>query len=123
MKRTILLFFIGMVCATVSNGQVGLGSRMNEVFQRQDLASGTSGAFRKMRDPWEIAYGPDAVLWITEARTYKVTRMDPSTGTKTVVLDLGSGTFTPASYNRQFPVNQGNWPQGGMMGLAFHPTS
>ena len=77
---------------------------------------------RQLSDPWEITYGPDNYLWITEAHGYRVSRIDPATGTKTVLLDL--------SHERQFPrydkvpdsVDGGKpWPQGGLMGMALHP--
>lgn len=50
---------------------------------------------RQLSDPWEITYGPDNYLWVTEAHGYRVSRIDPATGTKTVLLDL--------SPERQFP--------------------
>ena len=97
---------------------IGLGSRMNEVFERTDLAAGPT----RLYDPWEVTYGPDGYLWLTEAKTYKVYRMDPNTGTKTTVLDLGNTSgFTPASFRRTFAISQNPWPQGGMAGLAIHP--
>jgi PQQ-dependent dehydrogenase (s-GDH family) len=77
---------------------------------------------RQLSDPWEITYGPDNYLWVTEAHGYRVSRIDPATGTKTVLLDL--------SHERQFPrydkvpdqVDGGKpWPQGGLMGMALHP--
>lgn len=86
-----------------------------EVFTRRVVAS-------QLSDPWEITYGPDNYLWLTEAKGYRVSRLDPATGAKTVLLDL--------SRERQFPrydkvpdaVDGGKpWPQGGLMGLALHP--
>jgi len=92
--------------------------RMNEVYQQTTLSG--SGA---LQYPWEITYGPDDKLWITESRGYKVYRMDPSTGTKTTVLDISMGsTWLPSpldSLNVQF---NSNWPQGGLAGLAIHPN-
>jgi PQQ-dependent dehydrogenase (s-GDH family) len=99
-----------------------VASRMNEVFQQTILAGGPT----RLYDPWEITYGPDGFLWITEARGYKVYRMDPNTGAKTTVLDISNGsTFLPIAYrsfNCQFPTpSQNPWPQGGMAGLVIHP--
>jgi PQQ-dependent dehydrogenase (s-GDH family) len=77
---------------------------------------------RQLSDPWEITYGPDNYLWVTEAHGYRVSRIDPATGTKKILLDL--------SHERQFPrydkvpdqVDGGKpWPQGGLMGMALHP--
>ena len=92
--------------------------RYKEVF-KQTILSGSG----LLQYPWEITYGPDDKLWITEARGYKVHRMDPNTGAKTIVLDISMGsTWLPApsdSLNVQF--NSG-WPQGGFAGLALHPN-
>lgn len=100
--------------ATVSSG------RMNEIFQQTTL-SGAS----LLNDPWEITYGPDGYLWITEAKGYKVYRMDPNNGIKTMILDISqNSSFLPSadrSFNLQFDFSaQGN-PQGGFAGLAIHP--
>ena len=91
--------------------------RMNEVYKQTTLSG--SGV---LQYPWEITYGPDNNLWITESRGSKVYKMDPNTGTKTTVLDISLGsTWLPSpsdSLNVQF--NSG-WPQGGLAGLAIHP--
>jgi len=47
-------------------GVVG-SSRMNEVFQQTILSPPNI-----LLDPWEITYGPDNKLWITESKGYKV---------------------------------------------------
>jgi PQQ-dependent dehydrogenase (s-GDH family) len=95
-------------------------SRTSELFQQVTLSPANA-----LNDPWEITYGADGFLWITEAKGYKVVRMDPSTGVKTTVLDLSQGsTFLPAaeqSFNVQFGTTQSPWPQGGFAGLAMHP--
>jgi PQQ-dependent dehydrogenase (s-GDH family) len=66
-----------------------------------------------MQMPWEITYGPDNFLWTTEARGYKVSRVNPTNGATNVLLDLTNNknfaNFPPVS------------PQGGLMGLALHP--
>jgi PQQ-dependent dehydrogenase (s-GDH family) len=94
------------------------GGRMNEVY-KQTVLSGSG----MLQYPWEVTYGPDNNLWITEARGYKVYRMDPNTGAKATVLDISMGSSwlpSPAdSLNVQF--NSG-WPQGGLAGLAIHPN-
>jgi len=92
--------------------------RMKEVFQMTTL-SPASG----LNDPWEITWGPDNYLWITEAKGYKVHRMDPATGVKVTVLDISSGSsfLSDNSFNVQFTTSQSPWPQGGFAGLAIHP--
>jgi PQQ-dependent dehydrogenase (s-GDH family) len=95
-----------------------VAGRMNEVYQQTTLSG--SG---NLQYPWEVTYGPDNNLWITESRGYKVYKMDPNTGAKTTVLDISMGsTWLPApsdSLNVQF---NSNWPQGGLAGLALHPN-
>jgi PQQ-dependent dehydrogenase (s-GDH family) len=75
--------------------------------------------------PWEITYGPDDSLWITEARGYRVLRVSASrTGTQKNItpqqvlkLPLGSNGDPGPTFSRSI----GTWPQGGMEGLAIHP--
>jgi PQQ-dependent dehydrogenase (s-GDH family) len=109
------------ICVTHPTAPITVAAgRMNEVY-KQTILSG-SGV---LSYPWEIAYGPDEQLWVTESRGYKVYRMDPNTGTKTTVLDLSQGSTwltSPAdSLNVQFSSSQSPWPQGGLAGLALHP--
>ena len=106
---------------------------MNEVFKESilhgtiDATPGAPYPAGNLNNPWEILYGPDGFLWITEARGYTIRRLNPSTGAITTVLDIANGAtgyLTPAehtAYNRVFTATQNPWPQGGMMGLALHP--
>ena len=105
----LLTLIIQPAAAQTTKGPQG------EVFSRRVVA-------KLLSDPWEVAYGPDNYLWITEAKGYRVSRINPADGTKTVLLDL--------SKERQFPrydkvpdqVDGGKpWPQGGLMGMALHP--
>ncbi len=119
MKISTLPFALSLLLITVGtvSGQNIVSSRMNEVFLKSNLSG--SGA---MTTPWEITYGPDNYLWITDAKAYKVYRMDPGTGTKTMILDLSeTSSFTPAAFLRTFTGTQNPWPQGGLAGLAIHP--
>jgi len=75
-----------------------------------------------LADPWKVTYGPDDFLWITEARGYRVSRINPQDGSKTILLDLNSERQFPR-YDKM-PKDAGGgkpWPQGGLMGLALHP--
>ncbi len=60
------------------------------------------------RMPHDLVYGPDDKIWYTERFGGTVSFVDPSTGTKTIVLTLGSKM-----------VRVGG--QDGLMGLALHP--
>jgi PQQ-dependent dehydrogenase (s-GDH family) len=68
----------------------------------------------RMSYPWEIIYGPDDSLWITEARSYLVTKMHPGNYGKRTILNLSS--------QRNFANPSSQWPQGGLMGMALHPN-
>ena len=57
--------------------------------------------------PWEILWGPDDMIWITE-REGRVSRIDPETGSKEVLLDI---TET---------VDEGS--ENGMLGMVLHPN-
>lgn len=53
---------------------------------------------------WELAWGPDQALWITE-RPGRISRLDPATGRVTRVATLAVAEIG----------------EGGLMSLAFHP--
>lgn len=105
------------------------GGRSNEVF----LPTTLSGA-NVLNYPWEISYGPDNNLWITESRGYRVRRMNPNTGTQTTVLDLNSSSTDLSAWGadslraqsltstNNWNATANAWPQGGLAGLAIHPN-
>ncbi len=112
------------------------GSRLGEVFARTVLSDANV-----LNYPWEVAYGPDGNLWVTEAQGYRLNKINPTTGAKSVVLDLSSGSTwlttngAPAgsdslaaiatnTWNGPWPngtASNPNWPQGGFAGMALHP--
>lgn len=55
--------------------------------------------------PWEILWGPDNKLWITE-RGGKISRIDPATGQATLLLSISE------------VVSRG---EGGLLGMVLHP--
>jgi PQQ-dependent dehydrogenase (s-GDH family) len=58
-------------------------------------------------NPWEVTWGPDGQLWITERTGYRVTRVNPSDGARKVALTLTDVYQTSV--------------QDGLMGMALHP--
>jgi PQQ-dependent dehydrogenase (s-GDH family) len=94
------------------------GGRMKEVYNQQIIS-----APQVLADPWEVTYGPDNNLWITEAKGYYVFKVNPTTGVRDTVLNISQGsTFLPAAsqiFNCQF--NNGAGAQGGCAGMALHP--
>jgi len=57
--------------------------------------------------PWEVAWGPDGFLWITERVGKRVTRVNPTDGSRTVAVTIDE-------------VHQ-TLSQDGLLGLALHP--
>lgn len=118
----------------------GTASRMGEVF-KQTILSPADPASGFLNYPWEVTYGPDNNLWVTEARGYRLQKINPTTGVKTTVLDLSSGStwlttngapagsdtlaaISTSSWNGGWPAGTAtnpNWPQGGFAGMALHP--
>ena len=110
-----------------------VASRMAELFKETTLYGsvddvlGSPYPAGNLNNPWEITYGPDGYLWVTEGKGYTIRRINPNTGVSTTMVDLSngaSGWLTPAehtTFNRGFASTQNPWPQGGMMGLAVHP--
>jgi PQQ-dependent dehydrogenase (s-GDH family) len=115
MRLSILLAgVLQLLFGHITLAQTVTGPR-GEVFTRRVVA-------RQLSDPWEITYGPDNYLWVTEAKGYRVSRIEPRTGTKTVVLDLSRERNFPRYDKLPDAVDGGKpWPQGGLMGLALHP--
>ena len=57
--------------------------------------------------PWEIAWGPDNQLWVTERESFRVVQVSPTDGMRRVLL-------TMHEVHRSVT-------QDGLLGLAFHP--
>jgi len=56
--------------------------------------------------PWEIQWGPDDYIWMTE-RYGRVSRLNPETGARTTILDLTSTVYDQS--------------EAGLLGLQLHP--
>ena len=85
------------------------GFSQNEPFSVRTVNTGY-----QLNSAWELTYGPDDSLWVTENSAYLVDRINPQTGGKTQLIDLSS--------KRDFATNASDWPQGGLMGMALHPS-
>ena len=108
-----LMFLCSCFFTSFSFSQTVTGAE-GELFTERIVASHLS-------DPWEVTYGPDGYLWITEAKAYLVSRINPATGEKTVVLDVSPQRQFPR-YDKMKKAAHGKpWPQGGLMGMALHP--
>jgi glucose/arabinose dehydrogenase len=68
--------------------------------------------------PWEIAYGSDGYLWVTESKG-RVSRINPNNGSKNTVY-TASDYFAGSSSERLQNCFRPNIGQG-TLGLALHP--
>jgi len=115
MKRNILLLIL-FITAIGNHAHAQItSSASGEKFTARIVAG-------KLSDPWEVIYGPDNHLWVTEAHGYTVSRIEPDKGTRTVLLDLNNEKNFPRYDKLPKKVTGGKpWPQGGLMGMALHP--
>jgi len=88
---TCLLWSISTQAQTVTIGNTTLTER--------DVTTG-------IQIPWEILWGPDDHIWVTERRG-QVLRIEPETGNTSTILNIQSA------------VDSGGEP--GMLGMALHP--
>ncbi|MDP4249452.1 MAG: PQQ-dependent sugar dehydrogenase [Bacteroidota bacterium] len=106
----ILLSIIGYGQIVSFNGEY---FKIDTLYPLYDIPSHNKG----LSFPWEITYGPDDSLWITEAHRYRIWKIHPGNKGNRVLLDLSSFT----TFNYYNPPNGYPAPQGGLMGLALHP--
>ena len=75
-------------------------TRGTKQFRKNVLVSGLAG-------PWELTWGPDNMLWVTERTGKRVTRIDPATGNRSVAITIEE-VSAPGG-------------QDGLLGMAMHP--
>src|SRR5678815_5830900 len=99
-----LTFVFGAVLAAVSAGAAmqdpTIVTNPPERFTMRVVTSGLEG-------PWEVTWGPDQQLWVTERRGRRVVRINPADGSRTTLLTLHE-------------VHQ-SVSQDGLLGMALHP--
>ena len=96
-SAAILLTSLSLTFAQDSPDSVIRGTKQ---FSKRVVASGLAG-------PWELTWGPDAKLWVTERTGKRVVRVDPATGEKTVAATIAE-VSAPGG-------------QDGLLGMALHP--
>jgi PQQ-dependent dehydrogenase (s-GDH family) len=97
--RSLLAVFAVVTAAAVAVGQDTARRSSAERFEMRIVAAGLDA-------PWEIAWGADEQLWVTERRGRRIVRIDPSTGAR-------RATAVPQAHQ--------GVSQDGLLGLAFHP--
>jgi PQQ-dependent dehydrogenase (s-GDH family) len=89
----------------------------NEPFTRTVLNE-KPGAGYRLAHPFDIVYGPDDHLYITE-KVGRILRVDTGTGARQIILDI-RGTVA-LNISRDGAGNATSIGQNGMLGLALHP--
>jgi PQQ-dependent dehydrogenase (s-GDH family) len=93
----IPVLFFGLAWAQDAPDSVLPGTKQ---FRKSVLATGLAG-------PWEITWGPDDKLWVTERTGKRVTRIDPNTGERHIAITIDE-VSAPGG-------------QDGLLGMALHP--
>lgn len=97
-------FVAGLMLSTslsvAQENPVAVEAGQDSLFSARVLTSGLS-------NPWEMVWGPDDLLWVTERSSGEVTRVDPYTGAQQTILTLAD-----------FSVDV---QHQGLLGMALHP--
>jgi PQQ-dependent dehydrogenase (s-GDH family) len=91
-----------VVLAAVTLAQHGPESVVSGTkhFEKTVIVSG-------LADPWEVTWGPDDRLWVTERSGRRITRIDVATGERHVAVTLEEASVPGG--------------QDGVLGMALHP--
>ena len=101
MKKTYWIFIITlMACSQCKK------SGINNPLTPGSVTIKDSVIVQGLNFPWEILWGPDNFIWMTE-RGGKVSRVNPATGTVTLVHTISE------------VVSNG---EGGLLGMVLHPN-
>jgi len=107
---TILTFFAAGI--NLPAQQIAPGSNQ---FTKRIVTDG-------LDDPWTIISAADNCLWLTEAKGYRVLRINPEDGHRDTLIDLNSLRQFPRYDTLNDLIDGGKpWGQGGLMGMALHP--
>ena len=101
MKSTALLLALGILASQTSPDNPRNQHHAGAEHFTTRVVAGALG------NPWEITWGPDGYLWVTERSAFRVTRINPADGSKHVALTLNDA-YTSVD-------------QDGLLGLALHP--
>lgn len=87
---------LGMVAEAAHGDKVNIA----EPFKATVLVDG-------LGSPWEVLWGPDNSLWVTERQSKSISKVDPKTGKHTVLYTFHNAVAAP--------------PHQGVLGLALDP--
>lgn len=96
MRRLIAVSAVLVTLAATGCGEDGLGD-----YELRIVARG-------LANPWEISWGPDDQLWVTEKSSGEVTLVSPDDGSAEIVLTIPDVVASTGA-------------QDGLLGMALHP--
>ena len=100
MKKAVLVSaLVAVFSAAAATQDSTIITNPPEHFSTRVLISGLEG-------PWEVAWGPDQQLWVTERTGRRVLRINPADGMRTVAVTI--------------PEVNTTFTQDGLLGLTFH---
>jgi aldose sugar dehydrogenase len=94
-------------------------SAQGEPFAVTELNTRAGSGNYHLAHPFDIVYGPDDHLYITE-KIGRILRVDTGTGIRRVILDYQSQVYFTVSRNGSGAAT--SIGQNGMLGLALHPN-
>ena len=103
MFRSATAITIGVVCLSTTG----------DVSAQEPIATADAPTFTKrvvtseLNFPWEVIWGPDDHLWVTERVGKRILRVNPDDGSQTVAVEF------PDAYQAVL--------QDGVLGMALHP--
>ncbi|KQC01223.1 sorbosone dehydrogenase family protein [Pedobacter sp. Hv1] len=101
MKTFLFYLVIAISCVACKKSS----SENEEVGTLPDVTLKTNVLVSGLVNPWEIVYGPDQFIWLTE-KSGKISRLNPQTGAVSPLLTIS-----------EVRVNG----EGGLLGMALHP--
>ena len=105
-KRKSITMTLTYLRIAILTGLLTITANVSSQVMIDETTVDTNTVITGLDIPWEIQYGHDGWLWVTE-RYGRVSRIHPETGEQDIILNH-SGTVT----------QQG---ESGMLGMAFHP--
>jgi PQQ-dependent dehydrogenase (s-GDH family) len=100
MKKAVLVSaLVAVLSAAAATQDSTVVTNPPEHFSTRVVISGLEG-------PWEVAWGPDQQLWVTERTGRRVIRVNPADGMRSVAVTI--------------PEVNTTFTQDGLLGLAFH---
>ena len=105
MKQLFTLATLLVLTATIALAQPSTVTVGNTTLDVRVVIQGNNST-NGIDIPWEIQWGPDGYIYMTE-RYGRVSRLDPETGGRTTILDLTSTVYDNA--------------EAGLLGLVLHP--